>query len=313
MLLCYILGEILTWKYLAIIGICTTTPFFFSTLLCMPESPRYLIFVRPNDALATLQWIRGIESEVMEEYRDIADNYVYDRWKIDCDELMMPSFWRPLIISCGLMFLYSMTGVNSFALYGTSLFFEISNNYMNAAKFVVISTIIIGITISSLLMDQIGRKLVLLLSLIIMSATAFTLGLFLFLKDLHKVESYFVYQWIAEVFCVVLFTFAYGSGVAPIAWVTLGEIFGPKYKWFGVSISSMVLWSTMLAADVGYHKISTLVATGGVFWFHCVICVIGYIFILVFFKELKEQSIDDISKSFLKKHDKLVDTFISRV
>ena len=313
MLICYLVGEVLIWKYLAIVGIGTTTPFFFSTLLCMPESPRYLIYVRPNDALATLQWIRGVESEVMEEYRDIADNYVYDRWKIDCQELLMPTFWRPLIISCGLMFLYNMSGVNSFALYGAELFNEISTTYDNAARFAVNAIVIIGMIISSLLMDQLGRKLVLLLSMTIMSATAFTLGLFLFLKDLHKVESYFVYQWVAEIFCVVLFTFAHGSGLGPIAWVTMGEIFGPKYKWLGVSIASMMLWASMLVVDIGYHKIKVLVATGGVFWVHCVICVAGYIFVLVFFKELKDQSIDDVSKKFVKKHDKLVDTFIGRV
>lgn len=312
-LLCFMLGEILVWKNLAIVGVCVTAPVFVALVLCMPESPRFLIHVHPNDALATLQWLRGIENDVMEEYHDISDSCDMDRWSIMCDDLMRPTFWRPLLISCGLMFLYNMTGVASVTLYGMELFAEISSAYINVAYFIVTVVLIVAITLSALLVDHIGRKLLLLLSLTIMAASAFVLGLFLFLKDLHKVDSYFMYQWVAEVFCVVLFTFAHGSGVGPIAWVTLGEIFSPRYKWLGVSVASMVLWSSMLAVDVLFHKIRIAVATGGIFWFHCVVCVAGYIFILVFFRELKEQRIDDITKSFVKKHDSLIETFIARV
>ncbi|KAG7163116.1 Facilitated trehalose transporter Tret1-like 3 [Homarus americanus] len=312
-LLCFMLGEILVWKNLAIVGVCVAMPVFVAVVLCMPESPRFLIHIHPNDALATLQWLRGLENDVMEEYHDISDSSDMDRWSIVCDDLVRPTFWRPLLISCGLMFLYNMTGVASFTLYGMELFAEVSSAYINVAHFIVTIVLLVAITLSALLVDHIGRKLLLLLSLTIMAASSFVLGLFLFLKDLHKVDNYFMYQWIAEVFCVVLFTFAHGSGVGPIAWVTLGEIFSPRYKWLGVSMASMVLWSSMLAVDVIFHKIRVAVATGGIFWFHCVVCVGGYIFILVCFRELKEQRIDDITKSFVKKHDSLIETFIARV
>lgn len=312
-LLCFLLGEILVWKNLAIVGICTTMPFFVSVVLCMPESPRFLIHVRPNDALSTLQWLRGVDNDVMEEYHEITNSCEIDRWRIACEDLIRSTFWRPLLISCGLMFLYNMTGVASFTLYGMELFSKISSSYNNAAYFIVTVVLIVAITLSALLVDHIGRKLLLLLSLTIMAASAFVLGLFLFLKDLHKVENYFTYQWIAEVFCVVLFTFAHGTGVGPIAWVTLGEIFGSRQKWIGVSAASMVMWSSMLAVDVVFHKIRVAVATGGIFWFHCVVCVAGYIFVLVCFRELKEQRIDDITKSFTRKHDNLIETFIARL
>lgn len=39
-LLCFLLGEILVWKDLAIVGVCITLPVFVSVVLCMPESPR---------------------------------------------------------------------------------------------------------------------------------------------------------------------------------------------------------------------------------------------------------------------------------
>ncbi|XP_069940293.1 facilitated trehalose transporter Tret1-like [Cherax quadricarinatus] len=312
-LMCFMLGEILVWKSLAIVGVCLVLPVFVALVLCMPESPRFLIHVHPNHALATLQWLRGLENDVMEEYHDISDSCEMDRWSIVCSDLLRPTFWRPLMISCGLMFLYTMTGLSSVMLYGMELFGEVSSVYINVAHFIVTAILIVAITLSALLVDHIGRKLLLLLSLTIMAASAFVLGLFLFLKDLHKVDSYFVYQWVAEVFCVVLFTFAHGSGVGPIAWVTLGEIFSARYKWLGVSVASMILWASMLAVDVLFHRMRIAVATGGIFWFHCVICVAGYIFVLVCFRELKEQRIDDITKSFVKKHDSLIETFIARV
>ncbi|XP_050715493.1 facilitated trehalose transporter Tret1-like [Eriocheir sinensis] len=312
-LLCFLLGEILVWRNLAIVGVCVAMPVFLTVVLCAPESPRFLIHKHPNDALMTLQWLRGAQSDIMEEYHDISDSSDIDRWAIHCEDLLRPTFWRPLLLSCGLMFLYSMTGVSSFTLYAMELFAEVSSVYVNVAYFVVTVVLLIAITLSALLVDHIGRKLLLLLSLTIMAASSFVLGLFLFLKDVHRVDNYFVYQWVAEVFCVVLFTFAYGSGLAPIAWVTLGEIFSPQYKWLGVSMASMVLWSSMLAVDVLFHRLRLAVATGGIFWLHCVVCVAGYIFVLVCFRELKEQRIDSITKSFVKKHDSLIETFIARV
>ncbi|XP_063881799.1 LOW QUALITY PROTEIN: facilitated trehalose transporter Tret1-like [Scylla paramamosain] len=312
-LLCFLLGEILVWRNLAIVGVCVSLPVFLTVVLCMPESPRFLIHKHPSGAYATLQWLRGANSDVMEEYHDISDAADIDRWAIHCDDLLRPTFWRPLLLSCGLMFLYSMAGLSSCTLYGTELFAEVSNVYVNVAHFVVTVVLLVAITLSALLVDHIGRKLLLLLSLTIMAASSFVLGLFLFLKDLHRVENYFMYQWVAEVFCVVLFTFAYGSGLAPIAWVTLGEIFSPQYKWLGVSMASMVLWSSMLAVEVLFHRLRVAVATGGIFWMHCVVCVAGYIFVLVCFRELKEQRIDSITKSFVKKHDSLIETFMARV
>lgn len=289
-----------------------TLPFFLTVVLCMPESPRFLVHVRPNDALATLQWLRGIEGEVMDEYRDIADNSDTDRWSVDLDDLSRPTFWRPLLLSCGLMLLYNMSGLASFGLYGMELFAELSFQPINVAYFINAVIVIIGIVIASILVDQIGRKLLLLLSITIMAASAFTIGLFMFLKDYNRVESYFEYQWAAEVFCVVLFTFAHGTGMGPIAWITMGEVFGPRHKWIGVTISSIVFWSSMIAVDVIFHHLRFAVLTGGIFWFHCVMCVGGYIFVLLCFRELKEQRIDDITKSFAKKHDNLIDTFITR-
>ena len=311
-LLCYSLVDTLIWRQLAAAGMGITLPFFIAVVLCMPESPRFLVHVSPNDALATLQWLRGVDSDVMDEYRDIADNSDTDRWSLDFDDLTRPTFWRPLLISCGLMFLYNMTGLASFGLYGMELFSEVSHHSLNVAYYINSVIVIIGIIIASLLVDQLGRKLLLLLSITIMAASAFTIGLFMFLKDYNKVDSYFEYQWAAEVFCVVLFTFAHGSGMSPIAWISMGEVFGPRNKWVGVTLSSMVFWSSMIAVDVIFHQLRNAVLTGGIFWFHCVMCVGGYIFVLLCFRELKEQRIDDITKSFTKKHDNLIDTFITR-
>nr|XP_053630945.1 facilitated trehalose transporter Tret1-like [Cherax quadricarinatus] len=147
-LMCFMLGEILVWKSLAIVGVCLVLPVFVALVLCMPESPRFLIHVHPNHALATLQWLRGLENDVMEEYHDISDSCEMDRWSIVCSDLLRPTFWRPLMISCGLMFLYTMTGLSSVMLYGMELFGEVSSVYINVAHFIVTAILIVAITLS---------------------------------------------------------------------------------------------------------------------------------------------------------------------
>ncbi|XP_076049335.1 facilitated trehalose transporter Tret1-like [Oratosquilla oratoria] len=313
MLLCFSMAEVMARKHLAVLGFCLCFPYFLSLILCIPESPRFLIRNKPDEALVTLQWLRGTESDVSEEYHDISDSCEQEKWRFSCEDLIRPTFWRPMMVSTGLMVLFGMTGIVSFALYGFELFHDVTDTYINTDKFVLTSVYIIATTVSLLLVDHIGRKLLLLLSLTIMAASAFVLGLFLFLKDLHSVRNYFLYQWVAEIFCVLLFIFSHGIGLGPIAWVTMGEIFGSKLKWLSVSVVSAIFWSSLLAADALNHVIQRDVSTGGVFWFHCVTCVGGYIFVLVVFRELKEHRLDDITKCFTRKHDSLIETFIARV
>lgn len=313
LLISFLFEGMFSWKSFAIIGASVIAPFYIMVVLCMPESPRYLIRTNPNEALAMLQWLRGFTSDVMKEYKDIADNCYSNKWCLDRYELKRPGFWRPLIISSVLMFLFSMSGIASIIFYSHSLFNEMSLPYPNMSYIIIISIILLGLSVASVLVDQIGRKLLLLLSLTIMAASAFALGLFLFLKDIHKLETYYVYQRAAETFCIILFTIAHGTAVAPITWLTLGETFGTRLKWLGVSVSSTTMWLSVLMVDVAYNKITIVIATGGLFWFHCIICVGGYIFILLFFRELRNQKIDDVAKIFLINNENLIDTFITKI
>ena len=123
--------------------------------------------------------------------------------------------------------------------------------------------------------------------------------------------SYFAHQWSAEVFCVGLFVMGHSVGLAPVTWLTIAEIFTPQSKWIGITISSLLMWIAMLAVDVAFRELRSTIMLGGVFWFHCVCCVAGYIFVLVFFRELKHQNIEHVSDNFtVKKEKKSKDIFL---
>ena len=67
LLLCCVMGALVDWRWLAIIG-AMPSAFLIIFMLAMPETPRWSLSKnRRTEALAALRWLRGPEADIDQE------------------------------------------------------------------------------------------------------------------------------------------------------------------------------------------------------------------------------------------------------
>lgn len=95
------------------------------------------------------------------------------------------------------------------------------------------STIIVGIMsviatyVSTLIVDKLGRKILLLSSIVVMGICTFLIGVFFYLKAKEYDTSSIGFIPLASL-CVFIILFSIGFG--PIPWMLVGEIFPAQIK-----------------------------------------------------------------------------------
>jgi len=96
-----------------------------------------------------------------------------------------------------------------------------------------ICTVIIGVVavvftyISTLVVDKLGRKILLLYSIVIMGICTFFIGGFFYAKDFNYDVSPFGFIPLISL-CIFIIVFSVGFG--PIPWMMMGEIFPAQIK-----------------------------------------------------------------------------------
>jgi Na+/melibiose symporter-like transporter len=189
------------------------------TLHQILESPTYLVMrERNSEASSGLKWLRGPQYDPSEEIAELQnDNEEQKANNLSAIEaLTRPTSVRGLIICFGLMFFQQVSGINAVIFYTTDIF-EAAGTGIDPE----IATIIVGVMqvvatfVASLVVDRLGRRILLLISDSVMALCTMLLGLYFFLKG-RDPESVASLGWLPIVaLCVFIVTFSLGFGPVP--------------------------------------------------------------------------------------------------
>ncbi|THU47466.1 hypothetical protein C4D60_Mb09t15830 [Musa balbisiana] len=122
--LAYLLGTVLTWRILAIIG---TFPCLLQLLglIFIPESPRWLAMVgKDHEFEAGLKRLRGEHSDVSQEAEEIME-FTVSLQKLPQSgmlDLFQKKYLHAVIVGVGLMVLQQFGGVNAICFYASEIF-----------------------------------------------------------------------------------------------------------------------------------------------------------------------------------------------
>lgn len=124
-LVCFISGKYLNWSQLAMVGATIPIPFIVSMFL-IPETPRWYISKdKKKSARKALQWLRGRDTDVSQEYSEIGKNHreqQLDDGSEGIGDLFSYRYMKPLLISLGLMLFQQMSGINAVMFYTVDIF-----------------------------------------------------------------------------------------------------------------------------------------------------------------------------------------------
>ncbi|KAG5676724.1 hypothetical protein PVAND_006536 [Polypedilum vanderplanki] len=299
-LICFVAGKYVNWSGLAFIGSILPIPFMVLTLL-IPETPRWFVTRgREERARKALQWLRGKKADVEPELKGIVKSHCEAERHASQNaifDLMKRSNLKPLLIALGLMFFQQLSGINAVIFYTVSIFKDAGSTIDENLCTIIVGVVNFGATFfATVLIDRLGRKILLYISEVAMVITLLTLGTFFYYKNSGNDVSNIGWLPLAS---FVIYVIGFSSGVGPIPWLMLGEILPGKIRGSAASVATGFNWTCTFIVTKTFADIVAAIGNHGAFWFFGVICLIGLFFVIFFVPETQGKSLEEIERKMM--------------
>lgn len=271
--------------------------FLLMTFWIMPESPYYMLMKgKCEGARHSLKQLRGkddVEHELNEMKVIVEEQNKQSRSFKEI--FVIKSNRNAILILIGLKAAQQLSGITAFLFY-VQIIFENAGGHFSAA----VSSILFGLVqlissiFSSLVVDKVGRKPLLILSCI-GTAIALTIqGSYFYILE-NKIYDLAPYNWIplpTMLFFVV--TYSFGLGVIP--YMMPGELFPTNIK--AIALCVMDLYLALAAFFVAklYQVIADAFGTYVPFFMFTICCIISLAFVILCVPETKGRSLEEIQE-----------------
>ncbi|KAI9739396.1 MAG: hypothetical protein M1818_005084 [Claussenomyces sp. TS43310] len=320
------------WRWMVGIGSVPAT-FQLIIMVLMPESPRWLIKVgKAGEARSVLQTVLGgegvgertvmaIERDVEVEIREECsakrrrqratgpkdENRCLPVLRDRCAELFeVPGHRRALIIACLLQALQQLCGFNSLMYYSATLFSLIGFGTPTLTSLSVAVANLLFTIFSLLLIDALGRRRILLLSLPVMVFALFCCAFaFAYVKlptDTNAINpsptaAVSAVSWRQTsspkfvLASIVVYVAAYAIGIGQIPWQQ-SELFPISVRSLGSSLATATNWGSNFIVGLTFLPMLELLSPTWTFVIYGFVCMIGWIAIWRIYPETMGLSLE---------------------
>lgn len=202
---------------------------------------------------------------------------------------------KPLCICCGIFIFQQFSGLFAVLGYFGSILslakLPISGSVLSIC---VASIQLIPGIISSMLIEKLGRRILLLLSSLMIVVSLFLLGLYFFLES-SNFTNLSQLTWL-PITAMIIFIIGFGIGLGPISFVLIGEVFPTDFKTLGASISIFSCGVTNFILIFAFPLFRDILGLHWCFWILNIISLVGFVFIYFYVPETKGKSFAEIQK-----------------
>ncbi|XP_044593928.1 facilitated trehalose transporter Tret1-like [Cotesia glomerata] len=279
--------------------ICATLPIvFFIVFFAMPETPYYLAAKgRKEDVIKVLVRLRGKSREAVEEEAheiQTAVQEAYSKKSTIMDLFKVKVNLKAIIICCSLIFIQQLSGITALLVYLPIIFASCGTFSITPIYQTIIITLVqlIGSCFNPLVIDRLGRKILLVISGIGSSLSLGVLGLFFFLKDVVQTDVSNI-GWL-PISSLIVFMATYSVGLGPVPWTVVGEILPQEMKSKASTI--IIFLSCFMSFIVIKYFVNIVDAFGQytAFWFFGFFCFLSVPFGAFILPETKNKSLQKI-------------------
>ncbi|XP_029679714.1 facilitated trehalose transporter Tret1 isoform X2 [Formica exsecta] len=296
-LLSYILGAVLE-NMITLSIISGIVPLiFFAVFFFMPETPVYYLKKGNEEAARkSLSRLRGDQYDVEVELQEHREALEKTNQSGVSFAVMIKSraVKKGLVIAYGLMLFQQMSGVNSIIFYSSDIFTKAGSSLPPANASIIVGAVqVISVFLSTLVVDKLGRRILLLTSIVVMFLMTFILGIYFYCIT-HN-TAFDNLKWFALIpLCVFLIMFSFGFG--PIPWMMMPEIFAPEVKGIAGSSACLFNWLAAFLVTKFYNDMVDALQSYGTFWIFSLFCAIGIAFVYFLVPETKGKTLDQIQR-----------------
>ena len=265
---------------------------FFLLMFFVPESPRWLIKYGKDDrARSILSRVGGAEYanfEIDDIKKTLASKEIAS---VNFRHLAEPKLCRVVMLGVFLAVLQQWCGINVIFNYAQEVF---------AAAGYGISDIMFAIVITGLVnllftfvaiytVDRFGRRILMLIG------AGGLAGIYAILGAGYYLQSTGIHMLVLVISAIA----CYAMSLAPITWVVISEIFPNRIRGAAMSVAVSSLWVGCTVLTLTFPYLKAGLGAHGAFWLYGVICVIGFVVILMKLPETKGKSLEDIERELV--------------
>lgn len=244
--------------------------------------------------MKSLKWLRGTRYDSQHELTNLIEEN--NSMKSNATNLLKAlgrkASLKGMGITMGLMFFQQMSGINAVIFYTTDIFAAADTGIDASLATIIVGVIqVVATFISSLVVDKLGRRMLLLFSSLLMGVCLAGLGLYFYLQSAEKDVSNL--GWLPIVaLCIYIVVFSLGFG--PIPWLMCGELFAPDIKGFLGALAGTTNWILAFIITKFFVNVVDAIQRGPTFWLFMGFCLVGFVFVLIFVPETKGKSFAEI-------------------
>ena len=254
-----------------------------------PFSPRWLVEQgREQEARDVLCRARTSEEEADEEFEEIKQAA---KEAGGFREVWRPQV-RPLVaVGLALAIAQQFIGVNTVIYYAPTIlkFTGLSTNSAITQALSVGITNVIFTIVAIVLLDRVGRRLLLIVGTAGCILSLALLGVFFSSSGLQHNDS-----WLALV-CLIVYIASFAVGLGPVFWLMISEIFPLKVRSPAMSLSTVGNWSANFLVSSFFLTLVGAISREGTFWLYAGFGVLALIFFLARVPETKGRSLEEIA------------------
>lgn len=279
---------------------CACVPVVFVILFAFqPESPTYLIRRKQDvQAKEALIKLRGPSYNIVDELIEIEGSI---KESAETTVSLKETFkqrhvLKAFFICTALMFLQQFSGINAIILYTTEIFKSSGVNLDPKVASIVIGAVQVAATfVSSMVIDKLGRRILLLVSAVFIAVSTLLLAIYFTIKDRTNVNHDIIEELgYLPIGALCIFMVAYSLGLGPIPWVISSEIFPTEIKSISSSTAGTFNWFLAFILTKFYLQIIAVIGQDSAFYIFCCCSTAGIVFIYFIVPETKGKSITEI-------------------
>ena len=298
LLVSYVIGPYLSIRWFSVTCAVAPTVFICTFLPLMCDTPYYCVSKSDFDAGAKLlarYRSKGVK-DVQDELGTIVEYVEKSRVPTgSVTEILASTTTRKsFVIALLLMTFEQLSGINVVLIYSQIIFEESGSHFPSEIPPMIIGAVaFVSSFITPSLVDNRGRKVLLLFSGAGMMLALVPLGVYFYLKQEGKYVGSLT--WFPVV-CLVFFVIVYNSGFGPLPWTIMAEVYPTNIKPVAVPVTAFVSGSMGFAGIHFFVIVSNTIGMSGSFWIFAGFNLLAVIFIHKCVPETKGKTFQEIQE-----------------